>query len=173
MNLNDLGKARPFMLSEIDRDITNGSLYASPRLSPDGTVVYPNLLRQAAEFHDDNWLATQLAAPGMLNSHVPRTTKTGTTMTKMPVNAAETLAEGEFNRFYIRGLCLYAESQGISHVVAYRARYSENPRPETEARVGRLYPVPGLLHDLRNNVGIDTALGVPPGPNSGLSVKLP
>jgi hypothetical protein len=31
-----------------------------------------------------------------------------------------------------------------------------------------------LLDDLRNSSqGVDTALGLPPGPNSGLSAKLP
>src|SRR6266851_5569734 len=30
-----------------------------------------------------------------------------------------------------------------------------------------------LLTDLRSNPGVDTALGLPPGPNSGLSARLP
>lgn len=30
-----------------------------------------------------------------------------------------------------------------------------------------------MLDDLRTHVGVDTALGLPPGPNSGLSVRLP
>ncbi|BBI63173.1 hypothetical protein HSBAA_44790 [Vreelandella sulfidaeris] len=31
--------------------------------------------------------------------------KGGTTIAKIPVTANETLAEGEFNRFYARGFC--------------------------------------------------------------------
>jgi hypothetical protein len=30
-----------------------------------------------------------------------------------------------------------------------------------------------LLDDLRTNVGVDTALGLPAGPNSGLSAMIP
>jgi hypothetical protein len=35
----------------------------------------------------------------------------------MPHNAHETLAEGELNRFYIRGVCLLARDRGATSVV--------------------------------------------------------
>jgi hypothetical protein len=54
----------------------------------------------------------------------------------------------------------------------YRARYSENPRYESEQKIGSFVDAEKLLADLRNNIGIDTHLGVPGGPNSGLSVEL-
>ena len=40
-------------------------------------------------------------------------------------------------------------------------------------RVGSAVPTLRLLDDLRANIGVDTALGIPAGPNSGLSVSLP
>ncbi len=91
----------------------------------------------------------------------------------MPVTAPETLAEGEFNRFYARGLCRRAMAQGIESLLVYRAKEVVNPRPESVALIGKSLPVKQLLEDLRANIGTDTALGLPPGPNSGLSVKLP
>ena len=48
-----------------------------------------------------------------------------------------------------------------------------NPRPESEAKIGKTIAPQSLLDDLRKNIGVEPALGLPPGPNSGLSVKLP
>jgi hypothetical protein len=38
--------------------------------------------------------------------------------------------------------------------------------------IGRRLNAQALLGDLRKHVGVDTALGLPPGPNSGLSGRL-
>lgn len=92
---------------------------------------------------------------------------------KVPINAPQRLAEGEFNRFYIRGLCLRALDEGKSTVVVYRARHSSSPRLESEELIGSAFDAKALLEDLRESPGVDTALGLPPGPNSGLSARLP
>jgi hypothetical protein len=63
--------------------------------------------------------------------------------------------------------------EGVEALVVYRAKEVANPRPESTALIGKSLPANRLLDDLRANVGTDTALGLPPGPNSGLSVKLP
>jgi len=91
----------------------------------------------------------------------------------MRSNAHTMLAEGQFNTFYIRGLCVRAKADGISEVVVYRAKDVQNPRPESVQKIGQRVSVDALLADLRQNKGIDSALGLPPGPNSGLSVHLP
>ncbi len=83
------------------------------------------------------------------------------------------MAEGEFNRFYARGLCRRAIAEGIEALVVYRAKEVVNPRAESVALIGKSLPAKQLLEDLRAHIGTDTALGLPPGPNSGLSVKLP
>jgi hypothetical protein len=91
----------------------------------------------------------------------------------MRSNAHEMLAEGEFNRFYIRALCLRAIEDGIPDVVVYRAKPVENPRSESQQKIDEHVSPEALLRDLRIHPGVDTALGLPPGPNSGLSVRLP
>lgn len=165
---------RSFMLEEIEHDIAVGKLYYSPRLSPAGKTLYPELLRNAARSGTDESLASELRVPGRLNAtEEKRKPKGGTTIAQVPITAPETLAEGEFNRFYARGLCRRAMKQGIEALVVYRAKEVANPRPESIALIGKNLPVNQLLDDLRANVGTDTALGLPPGPNSGLSVKLP
>lgn len=90
----------------------------------------------------------------------------------MRSNAHEMLAEGEYTRFYMRAICLRALEDGIAHVVVYRAKEVEKARSESEQKIGQQVSTQALLNDLRTSKGVDTALGLPPGPNSGLAVKL-
>jgi hypothetical protein len=166
-------KTRQFMLDEFEQDLKNNKLYISPRLSERGRTEYPNLLRDAINTGDDSTLASAIATGGRLNPTEPRRTRTGVTTAKVPVTAPETLAEGEFNRFYARGLCRRAIANGIKELVIYRAKRVANPRPESQAKIGTSLSPQALLQDLRTHQGVDPALGLPPGPNSGLSVKLP
>jgi hypothetical protein len=168
-------KTRAQMATEISADSAGAKLYLSKRLSDVGRNNYPGLLLKAAQTHDDSWLASELRKNGRLNEMEQRNKPKGggVTMARVPVTAPETLSEGEFNRFYIRGLCLRATAEGISHLTIYRAKEVENPRSESGAKIGQKIAAQALLDDLRVNTGVDTALGLPPGPNSGLSVKLP
>ena len=166
-NLDD--RTRQFIMAEVELDITNTKLYVSPRLSEIGRKDYVNLLKEAISSHDEAWFAQQLS----LNSRINLTEQRKNTTVKIPETAAETLAEGEFNRFYIRGLCFRALDEGISDLEVYRAKDVMNPRPNSQAKIGTKVKAEKLLEDLRVNPGIDTALGLPNGPNSGLSVKLP
>jgi hypothetical protein len=90
----------------------------------------------------------------------------------MSSDAADMLAEGEFNRFYIRALCRRAIEDDIEVVIVHRAKVVENPRPESELKIGREIPARALLEDLRTNIGGLTKFGIPE-PGSGLSVRLP
>lgn len=171
-NLDD--RTRHFIVAEVESDVASARLYISPRLNDEGTRVWPSLLKEAAVSHTDAWLAAETRARRLLKTHEERRKpKGGATVAQVPANAHETLAEGEFNRFYVRGLCLRAIDENIPELVAYRARHSDNPRPESEAIVGRRFAPAALLNDLRSSPGVEPALGVPPGPNSGLSVAIP
>lgn len=165
LNLDET--TRQFMLQEMQLDQETTKLYISSRLSDIGKQRYPQLLKTALEHSNDDWLAEQIQP--LLNSHETR----GERLVKVANNAHITLAEGEFNRFYVRGLCRRAIEAQVSEVTVYRAKYVENPRSESEAKIGSRVDPKRLLDDVRNSPGIETALGVPPGPNSGLSVKLP
>lgn len=94
-------------------------------------------------------------------------------MAQVPVTAPDTLSEGEFNRYYVRGVCRRAIADRVQKVEVYRARHSDNPRQESEALIGKEIDPTALLTDLRNSQGVEPALGIPPGPNSGLCVFLP
>ena len=160
------------MLEELKIDIAAQALYISERLTTSGKAKYPELLRLAMEMGNDTSLVTALNN-GLFNpTYLRKKPKGGYSEVKMPVNAPETLAEGEFNRFYIRALCRRAIEEGHGVLKIYRAKPVHNPRPESEILIGQTVDAHKLLQDLRTNIGIETALGVPPGPNSGLSVKL-
>ena len=136
---------------------------------------YPRLLLDAVDGGTPESLASELRRGSRLNAHEV-SHRQGRPYTKtVPVNAADTLAEGEFNRFYIRGLCARALAESIDHVEVYRAKAVTNPRPQSTAKIGVLMDPLTLLEDLRiHNTAeaVNTALGVPAGPNSGLSVQL-
>jgi hypothetical protein len=65
----------------------------------------------------------------------------------VPINANTTLAEGEFNRFYIRALCIYAIQNNIQFLVVCRAKESLNPRPESLMKIGTNVDPKTLLND--------------------------
>lgn len=89
---------------------------------------------------------------------------------KVPSNAATLLSQSEFNRFYIRGVCLEALDKGYENVEIYRARDSSWARPESEMLIGHNVKAQELLTDLRKNIGKQPNLL--PDINSGLSVKV-
>jgi len=167
-------RTRQFILTEIELDRSQATLYISSRLSEQGKQDYELLLVEAARNHDDMWLANELRRPGNINASEQRKKPGGGfTTAKVPISAPDTLAEGEFNRFYVRGLCARAIEDGITEVEVYRGKSVKQPRPESETMIGERITAITLLEDLRMSPGLEPALGLPPGPNSGLTVRLP
>jgi len=170
VNLDE--RTRQFMLDELTQDEGSGRVYLSSRLTPKGRQEWASLLRAALKQGDDDSLAAALRVGGMLNETEQRQTpKGGVTTARIPATAAETLAEGEFNRFYIRALCRRVLEGDAAQLIVYRAKMVTHPRAESEAKIGNTVDAGALLSDLRTSQGIDTAFGLPSGPNSGLSVK--
>lgn len=168
VNLDSLTRIR--MLNEFDADFAARRVYTSDRLSTWGAQDWPAALRGAIEAGSDSTLELWLSQPGRLNSQEPRNTKNGLSMVKVPITAPQTMSEGEFNRYYIRGVCLRARDEGKIEVIAYRAKQVQNPRAESLTIEGKSFNAEVVLNDLRSNVGTVTASGFP-GPNSGLSVR--
>jgi hypothetical protein len=163
-NLDD--STREYMLAELERDLEQDNLYLSVRLSPDGIQDWPEMLKTALAEGTDESLAAEIAKPGRLNPHDIRQGRP-IQMNKM---AHLTLGEGEFNRFYIRGVCRRAIDEG-RQVVAYRARFSSEPRSSSLAVDGKEFDPALLLEDLRAHPGTEPQHGFP-GPNSGMSIRL-
>ncbi len=173
LNYMDLDKdTRRYMAEEIQYDKEHNNFYLSNFLTPEGKEAWPSLLEESVQY-DDQWLENEIINRNLLAQFYPKRKPNSTEMTqaKVPYTAAKTLAEGEFNRLYARGLCARVSSEGGHSVEAYRARHSTSPRQESERIIGQKFLPQDILQDLRTNPGVDAAIGVPPGPNSGISIK--
>jgi hypothetical protein len=158
-NLDEV--TRKLMLEEIEYDIQRNTLFISPRLNDRGIKEYPNLLINAATSSNDVKLAYDLLNYKYLSDKEPRRKKDGThSLVSVPYNANELIAEGEFNRFYIRALCLRVLNDNKGKLRVYRAKQVNSPRPESQAKIGQIISASTLLDDLRTNTGIDTVLEI-------------
>jgi len=66
-----------------------------------------------------------------------------------------------------------ALQDNVACVEIYRAKEVSTPRFESVRKIGTMIDAAALLVDLRNNVGVEPALGLPSGPGSGLSARIP
>ena len=99
-NLDDVTRIE--MLKAITEAEHSGNIYYSTRFNEAGNKQWLPLLKQAAQEHNEHWLAYQLEVNGLMKgfegAHKP---SGGYTIKHVPHTAAETMAEGQFNRFYI------------------------------------------------------------------------
>ncbi len=173
MNLVHLGAVRELMLAEFENDIASGRLFRSERLTDSGWKQYADLMRRAIKTEGLYWLIDQLSQRGMIQLREQRHTRRGIIIVDVPRTAAQTLGEGEYNRFYIRAVCIAVIAGNSDHVIAYRAKQVSNPRPESQAKINRRFPASLVLDSLRRGDSVENAIGIPAGANSGISVRAP
>ena len=163
---------RSMMMTEVESDQTVLSEYYGRRLTSKGIADWQILFRNAVVSGNPESLAYDLRSNNRLKNQESRTTGGQTTFVDVPWNAADILAQGEFNRYYIRAVCQFAVNNNLPYVEVYRARDSENPRVESERMIGNRIDPKILLDDIKTHPGAETNLGIPL-VNSGLSVRLP
>jgi hypothetical protein len=165
----EMENVRKIMLEELELDVGEKRVYKSRYLKESHEGVYINLFKESILNGDTDHFANNISINNCLMSRVPdKKTKSGDR--KVPSNAHITLAEGEFNRFYIRSLCRIAIDQNLDLEI-YRAKDVREPRPESEAKIGEKVEPSSLLTNLKTNPIVHKALGIPD-PNSGLSIKI-
>jgi len=121
---------RRFAIAELDSDLATGSYHSSERIRPTAIAEYQRYLHEALRYYDDRWLEEH-ASDLMVDFEPRRTRSGGQTAVKLPQMAARMLAEGDFNRYYMRGVALRASEEGRQVVEVYRARLSLEPRRES------------------------------------------
>lgn len=167
-------RTRELMLEEVEYDIQRNQLYIDPVLSGQGVHDYPNLLRDAIESGDETTLAQALDERRRIERTLTRRKPSGGyTISAVSGTAAQQIAEGEFNRYYICAVARRAIDEGIEELVVYRAKPVKKPRPESEEMVETTIDPHALLEDLRTHTGEPPELGVPAGYGSSLSVRFP
>lgn len=172
-NFVDLDEnTRNCMLEAIQEAELNNNIYFSPRFNDAGKQLWLSLLKEAARDHNEHWLAYQLEEnETMTGVEVAAKPTGGYSIRHVPHTAATTQAESQFNRFYILGLAKRARAEGIPHLEVYRAKERGEPRPDSEALVGKHIPIEEIEAELKETItGFGSRLARP---NSGLSVKLP
>lgn len=149
---------REFMISELEFDIAaNGYPYRGKgTLTARGVDDYAALLRTAIATGSEVDLVAALKDCGRVE--------------EVPVDAARRLGRTEFNRYYIRGICLRANAHGTNSVVVYRAHGAAAPRSGSQDMVGREHSAPRILANIRGSQGMDTETGLGR-VNSGISVR--
>lgn len=166
-----IDETRRLMVEEIDGDARGSGFYLSNYLNDQGQQSWPRCLGDAARAGNDDSLAATLRSNRAFKSHTERRKpKGGYTMAAVPVTAADTLAQSQFNMYYMRALALRALAEGRTLTV-YRARDSANPRPESEAMIGTQLDPNEVLEVLRRTKGVEPDIHIPM-PNSGLTVQL-
>jgi hypothetical protein len=162
---------RRYALAELDHDIASGAFHASDRLRPEAVGEYQRLLHEAIRYYEDRWLEEH-AADLLVETESRRTRSGGTTMARVPQMAARMLAEGDFNRYYMRGVAQRAIEEGRQILEVYRARLSMEPRAESAELEGRRVPAAEVLDHLRGPFSTDPSVAPLGRTNSGLSVRL-
>src|SRR5207253_8262583 len=127
--------SRRYALAELDHALANGAFHTSERLRPDAVGEYQRLLNEALRYYDDRWLEER-ASVLLVESESRRTRSGGTTTARIPQMAARLLAEGDFNRYYMRGVARHAIDESRPILEVYRARLSIEPRPESAQMEG-------------------------------------
>src|SRR5215212_5070983 len=113
---------RHFMLDELEADVARRCLYLSPFLTEVGRAAYVRALRAAIRDGTEETVAAELRLPGCMET--PEGWKQGSLVRELPSTAPDALAEAEFHRFYVRGLCRRALAEGVRPLVLYRAKAS-------------------------------------------------
>jgi hypothetical protein len=165
-NLDEV--TRRYMLIEVEEAIKTSQLYLSQRLTTLGREQYPALLREAVRTGNENSLTTAILQEQLLVEREPY----GTSTRRVPASAARTLAEGQFNAFYMRGVCHRALQAG-DEVEVYRAKEVITTHPTSKYQEGQRLDPQQVLRLLRHSPsGRDRGPVVPAGFNSGLSLRL-
>lgn len=168
------GATRWMMLEEMTADAANGRVTLSNWLTASGRHHWIELLRRAMENGDDVALACEIRRGGYLRPYQICHRNGHSYQAKVPHTAADTLAEGAFNHYYCRAICRRSVEERKEFVEVYRGKPVREPRAHSQELIGMRINARMLLDDLRAHPGgIDAALGIPAGPNSGLSVRLP
>jgi len=142
---------RRLMVAELHWSLQHGKLYYSKHFTVLGRKQYPLLLEKALIAGNPDTLEESLNVAGYFKQGTPR-------------NAAQIFSWDEFNKYYMRALCLLAQILQECDLLVVRGRHSTNPKPESDRLVGTTKGPLRFLTALRQIPKVN-----PFGANSGLT----
>ena len=152
---------RQIMDEEFKQDKQRNRLYSSPRLNDVGNKVYPDLLEKALLNGSDRSFANDLRDYNTLkNTEKMVNPFGGIRESKIPSDAPDNLAKGEFQRYYIRALCRKAIDQGIKRLQIISEKPIDALPDEVKVKIGRTVNPKDILEDLRENDYTRTRFGI-------------
>jgi hypothetical protein len=164
-NLDD--KTRSLMLQELEYDLGRGTIFFDIRLKEGAKVRYIELLREALEYGTPEIFSEAILGQQLLKETETRDLGEKQIRAKISNIAHYNIGEGEFNRYYMRAICLLAIQNSLDEVEVYRAKQVSKPRPASAERM----KAEELLDHLRTtNISVKGSF---PGPNSGRSIRFP
>lgn len=162
---------RRYMDEEFRNDEQRNRLYFSPRVNEESRETYSQILERALAYGDDNSLAVELKEKSVMKQKERRMNPLGGILeVNMPINAPNELAEGEFQRYYLRALCVKAINEGINRLKIVSEKPIETLPDDQKAKVGKIINPKDLLADLRENSYVNSRFGIPD-PKAGLTVE--
>lgn len=123
-------QTRLVMLSELDFDLKTGLFYEPKSLTATGMFTYKRLLKECFSKGTPETLQQKL-----LLSYFREKDDSGR---KIPSNIRETLAFGDFNRYYVRALLVRAFSEKRKLCV-YRAKQVMHERQQSKLLATRVF----------------------------------
>jgi len=164
----DFENVREFMLQELELDITKDKICFSPILRKDSHQKYIDLLKTHILSGSPNTLASEIQSNQCMCIREPYRTKSRKLKDRLvPITAHQTLAEDDFNRFYMRGICLKA-LEIEKKIVVYRTKPVKYPRIEIFNLIGDLPDPSEFIEGWRAFPNSETLFEL----NSGLSVRI-
>ncbi len=167
LKLLDLDKdnVRDLMLEEFEQDVKEDKLVISNLIKPENHDKYVYLLSEAILKGNDASFARTILINGLLEDKISKYDKLGkVAIVKTAKDAHITLAEDEFNKYYMRGVCRAAVSQGKS-VKVYK-------QDKIEIQNNTILDPLEVLQDLRNHREISEALKMHVGSDDVLSLQI-
>ena len=159
---------RKLMHEELDLDIaSNNQFYLSPHLTSTGQKLW----------HISLWHATNRGTEKTLYLCIKNRIQHPTLFANKNTSKviARTLADDEFNRFYMRAVCRFAIQNGHQELLIYRCRQGGYFSQASYALLGRKLPPQPCLVDLRiaphHRVNYTNLVGVASS-DTGLSLRL-
>jgi hypothetical protein len=155
-HLNDelASEIRPLTLAELLWSLEHQKLYYSKQFTAHGHGEYPRILMDALTSGTPDTLDEALNQPGIFKPNTSR-------------RSAQSFIWDEFNKYYMRALCLWVLTHPGHELVVVRGRMSEHHRDSSDARLGRREDPKKFLEVLRETPKVN-----PFGANSGLTLTI-